>query len=149
MRSEFVSRCGGIGPSTVFLANQAPVYCGCPAGTHGCDLMAEEMTEERTAPRAANLTGTVAGTKEALETGRGKGKSKSETQQCHDCGEQGQIGVNCPYKGTNSKDEDDQGSSWESELEGEKSEELASPQFGERCESQSERHSVECEKRWE
>ena len=29
--------CGGIGPSTAFLANQTPVYCGCPAGTYGCD----------------------------------------------------------------------------------------------------------------
>ena len=37
------------------------------------------------------------------------------------------IGVNCPYKWTNSIDEeDDQGSSWESEPEGEQSEELAS-----------------------
>ena len=39
----------------------------------------------------------------------------------------GHIGVNCPYKWTNSKDEEDnQGSAWESELEGEKPEELAS-----------------------
>ena len=27
----------GCGPSTASPANQAPVYCGCPAGTHGCD----------------------------------------------------------------------------------------------------------------
>ena len=27
------------GPSTPSLANQAPVYCGCPAGTHGSDLV--------------------------------------------------------------------------------------------------------------
>ena len=26
-----------VGPFTASLANQAPVYCGCPAGTHGCD----------------------------------------------------------------------------------------------------------------
>ena len=35
--------------------------------------------------------------------------------------------MNCPYKWTNSKDEeDDQGSSWESEPEGNKAEQLAS-----------------------
>ena len=56
-----------------------------------------------------------------------KGKGKSETRYCYDCGEQGHIGVNCPYKWANSIDEeDDQTSSWESEPEGEYSEELAS-----------------------
>ena len=46
-----------------------------------------------------------------------KGNSKSETRYCYDCGDQGHTGVNCPYKWTNSIDEEeDQGSSWESEL---------------------------------
>ena len=59
--------------------------------------------------------------------GKGKGKGKSETRYCYDCGEQGYIGVNCPYKWANSIDEeDDQTSSWESEPEGENGEELAS-----------------------
>ena len=50
---------------------------------------------------------------------RGKGKGKSKTQYCYDCGEQGHIGVNCPYKWTNSIDEeDDQGSSWACEFGG-------------------------------
>ena len=38
--------CGGIGPSTAFLANQAPVYCGCPAGTHGCDLVSRVRLDQ-------------------------------------------------------------------------------------------------------
>ena len=60
-------------------------------------------------------------------TGKGKGKGNSETRHCYDCGEQGHIGVNCPYKRANSIDEeDDQTSSWESEPEGEHTEELAS-----------------------
>ena len=43
-----------------------------------------------------------------------KGKGKSETRCCYDCGEQGHIGVNCPYKWANSIDEeDDQTLSWE------------------------------------
>ena len=59
--------------------------------------------------------------------GKGKGKGKSETRYCYHCGEQGHIGVNCPYKWVNSIDEeDDQTSLWESEAEGEKTEELAS-----------------------
>ena len=59
--------------------------------------------------------------------GKDKGKGKSETRYCCDCGEQGHIRVNCPYKWANSKDEeDDQTSSWESEPEGENAEELAS-----------------------
>ena len=86
--------------------------------------VAEEMTEERkevrSARRAATPTVTVTGTTAALET---KGKGKSETRCCYVCGEQGHIGVNCPYKWTNSIDEEeDQGSSWESEPEGEKAE---------------------------
>ena len=39
--------------------------------------------------------------------GKGKGKSKSETRYCYDCGEQGLIGVNCPYKWADSIDEED------------------------------------------
>ena len=59
--------------------------------------------------------------------GKCRGKSKSETRYRYDCGEQGHIGVNCPYKRTNRIDaEGDQSSSWESELEGRKPEELAS-----------------------
>ena len=59
--------------------------------------------------------------------GKGKGKGKSETRYCYDCGEQGNIGVNCPYKWANSiGEEDDQTSSWESEPQGENAEELAS-----------------------
>ena len=50
---------------------------------------------------------------------------KSDTAT--DCGEQRLIGVKCPYKWTNSVDEeDDQGSSWDSGLKGEKAEEHAS-----------------------
>ena len=65
--------------------------------------------------------------------GKGKGKSKSGTRV-----EQGHIGVNCPYKWTNSIDEaEDRGSSWESELEGDNAEELVSLEAlcdeGERC----------------
>ena len=65
--------------------------------------------------------------------GKGKveGKGKSGTRYCYDCGEQGHIGVNCPYKWANSIDEeDDQTSSWESDPEGENVEELASPDKG-------------------
>ena len=58
---------------------------------------------------------------------KGKGKGKSETRYCYDCGEQGHIGVNCPYKWANSIDEeDDQTSLWEREPEGESAEELVS-----------------------
>ena len=39
--------------------------------------------------------------------GKGKRKGKSETRCCHECGEQGHIGVNCPYKWANSIDEED------------------------------------------
>ena len=35
-----------IGPSTAFLANQAPVYCGCPAGTHVCDLVSRVRLDQ-------------------------------------------------------------------------------------------------------
>ena len=52
--------------------------------------------------------------------GKGKGKGKSEARWCYDCGGQGHVGMNCPHKWTTSIDkEDDQGSSWESEPEGE------------------------------
>ena len=65
--------------------------------------------------------------KDKRSKGKGKGKGKSETRYCYDCGDQGHIGVNCPYRWANSKDEeDDQTSSWESELEGENTEELES-----------------------
>ena len=56
-------------------------------------------------------------------TGKGEGKGKIETRYCYDYGEQGHIGVICPSKWANSIDEeDDQTSSWESEIEGEKAE---------------------------
>ena len=56
-----------------------------------------------------------------------KSKGKNETRYSYDCGEQGHIGVNCPYNWANSTDEeDDQTTSWESEPEGENAEELAS-----------------------
>ena len=32
--------------------------------------------------------------------GKGKGEGKNGTRYCYDCGEQGHIGVNCPYKWT-------------------------------------------------
>ena len=51
--------------------------------------------------------------------GKGEGKCNSEIQDCYDCGELRQIGVNCPYKWANSIDEDGQGSSWEGGFEGE------------------------------
>ena len=54
-------------------------------------------------------------------------KGKRETRYCYDCREQVHIGVNCQTKWTNGIDEeDDQGSSWESEPEGEKTEEVLS-----------------------
>ena len=40
----------GCGPSTAFLANQAPVYCGCPAGTHGCDLVSRMRRDQSANP---------------------------------------------------------------------------------------------------
>ena len=44
------------------------------------------------------------GDKDKGSKGKGKGKSKGkgETRYCYDCGEQGYIGVNCPYKWANS-----------------------------------------------
>ena len=92
---------------------------------------ASEMMEARKeairAPRSANLIGTVTRTKEAREKGKGKGKGKSEIRRCCHYGEQEDIGVNCPYKCANSVDEeDDQTSSWQSELEGENASEFAS-----------------------
>ena len=50
VRSAFLVRCGGIGPSTAFLANQAPVYCGCPVGTHGCDLVSRVRLDQSANP---------------------------------------------------------------------------------------------------
>ena len=38
------------GPSTASLANQAPVYCGCPAGTHGCDLVSRMRLDQSANP---------------------------------------------------------------------------------------------------
>ena len=50
VRSAFLVRCGGIGPSTAFLANQAPVYCGCPARTDGCDLVSRVRLDQSANP---------------------------------------------------------------------------------------------------
>ena len=50
VRSGFVSRGGVIGPSTAFQANQAPVCCGCPAGTHGCDLVSRVRLDQSANP---------------------------------------------------------------------------------------------------
>ena len=76
--------------------------------------VAEEMTEERKdvrrAPSAAHLIGKVGRTKEALEsTARAKAKAKGKCENlcCYDCGEQGHVGVNCPYKRTNGIDEEE------------------------------------------
>ena len=67
-------------------------------------------------------------TKEAREKARARAKAIVKPRYCYDCGEQGHIGVNCPYKWANSieEEEDDQTSSWESEPEGENAKELAS-----------------------
>ena len=98
--------------------------------------MPEERKEVRRAPRTANLTGEVTRTEETLETkakakararARARAKPESETRDGYDCGEQGHIGANCPYKWTNSTDEEeDQGSLWENEDGREEAEELAS-----------------------
>ena len=42
--------CGEVGPSTASLANPAPVYCGCPAGTHGCDLVSRVRLDQSANP---------------------------------------------------------------------------------------------------
>ena len=42
--------CGEAGPSTASLANQAPVYRGCPAGTHGCDLVSRVRLDQNANP---------------------------------------------------------------------------------------------------
>ena len=60
--------------------------------------------------------------------GKDKGKGKSETRYCYDCGKQGHIGVNCPYKWANSvaRKMIKHHRGRESEPEGENAEELAS-----------------------
>ena len=81
----------------------------------------DERRKGRKAPRAADLIGTMTKTKDPMKT-KAKGKAKVKAS-----GEQEHIGVHCPYKWTISIDEeDDQGSTWESELEGRKPAELAS-----------------------
>ena len=50
VRSEFLDSWGGIGPSTASLANQAPVYCGCPAGTNWCDLVSRVRLDQSANP---------------------------------------------------------------------------------------------------
>ena len=39
-----------VGHPTAFLANQAPVYCGCPARTHGCDLVSRMRRDQSANP---------------------------------------------------------------------------------------------------
>ena len=39
-----------VGPSTASLANQAPVNCGCPARTHGCDLVSRGRLDQSANP---------------------------------------------------------------------------------------------------
>ena len=48
--------------------------------------VAKESMEERKAPREANLIGTV--TDKGSNGSQGKGKGKSGTRYCYDCGEQ-------------------------------------------------------------
>ena len=42
--------CGEVGPSTASLANHAPVYCGCPAKTNGCDLVSRVRLDQSANP---------------------------------------------------------------------------------------------------
>ena len=42
--------CGRVGPSTASLVNQALVYCGCPARTHGCDLVSRVRLDQSANP---------------------------------------------------------------------------------------------------
>ena len=87
----------------------------------------EERREARNAPRAANLIGT--GDKNKGSNGnkeKGTGKGKNVIRCCCNFGQQRHIGVNCPYKWTNTMDEEDgQSSSWESDFDGDKPEEFA------------------------
>ena len=89
--------------------------CGIVAKELMNGRVAEEMMEERKEVKkgskgSKDLTGTVTGTKGHAHgniRAKGKGKGKSETRHhCYDCGGQGHIGVNCPYKWTNSIDEE-------------------------------------------
>ena len=65
----------------------------------------------------------MTGTKEAPET-KSRARAKTDVASIAES-KQRHIGVNCPYKWTNSIHEgEDQGSSWEGEPEGEKAEEL-------------------------
>ena len=50
VRSGFLCRCGGLGPSTAFPSWWAPVYCGCPAGTHGCDPVSRVRLDQSANP---------------------------------------------------------------------------------------------------
>ena len=93
--------------------------------------VAEEMTEERMEVRRApkgskphwygdkDKGGTRSRGKD-----KGKVKGKSETPTVATIVEsKGHMGVNCPFEWTNMDEEDDHGSSWESEAEGEEAEE--------------------------
>ena len=79
------------------------------AGTEEKELMngreAKETTKERREARrdCKNSESDWHGNQDKgsngnKSTGKGKGDGKSETRYCYRCGEQGHIGVNCPYK---------------------------------------------------
>ena len=50
VRSGFLACCGGYGPSTAFPSCWAPVYCGCPARTHGRDLLSRVRLDQSANP---------------------------------------------------------------------------------------------------
>ena len=101
------------------------------SGTWHREKEADEWTSGRRGDRAkqGGKKGSKGSKLGSKGKGKGKGKDKNKTRYCYNCREQEEIGVNCPYKRANSTDEeDDRTSSWESEPEGEKAEEVASLQ---------------------
>ena len=42
--------CHQVHPRRLVWSNQAPVYCGCPAGTHGCDLVSSVRPDQSANP---------------------------------------------------------------------------------------------------
>ena len=80
--------------------------------------MNERVAKETMEERAANLIGTVTKPKDPMAKVRARVKHDTAT-----IAESKGTSEYCPYKWTNSIDEeDDQGSSWQSEPEGEKPE---------------------------
>ena len=87
----------------------------------------EVRKEARRAPRVASPIGTATRTKEARDKARARAKARVKPGIATTAESREHIGLKCPYKWANSIDEEyDQTSSWESEPEGENSEELAS-----------------------